>query len=87
MPGTGALPCHSAEPTLPPPPTPHAQVVSDYLTSFDNPQLMMQAGGKPVVVYTYSMAFRRPAAAAPAAGPGAAGQDEAAAAALEGVPM
>ncbi|PRW33134.1 hypothetical protein C2E21_7942 [Chlorella sorokiniana] len=42
------------------------QVVSDYLTAFDDPAMMMQAGGKPVVVYTYSMAFRRPAAAAEA---------------------
>lgn len=32
---------------------PLPQVVSDYLTAFDDPALMMQAGGKPVVVYTY----------------------------------
>ncbi|KAI7839807.1 hypothetical protein COHA_006605 [Chlorella ohadii] len=59
------------------------QVVSDYLTAFDDPALMMQAGGKPVVVYTYSMAFRRPAAAAGEADAAA----ERAAAALEGVPQ
>lgn len=29
------------------------QVVSDYLTAYDDPAMMMQAGGKPVVVYTY----------------------------------
>lgn len=38
------------------------QVVSDYLTAYDNPMAMMQAGGRPVVVYTYRMTFRRPAA-------------------------
>lgn len=32
---------------------PISQVVSDYLTAFDDPAMMMQAGGKPVVVYTY----------------------------------
>jgi hypothetical protein len=33
------------------------QVVSDYLTSFDNSEKFMQSMGKPVVVYTYKMAF------------------------------
>ena len=56
--------------------------MSDYLTSFDDPAMMMAAQGKPVVVYTYSMAFRR---AAPA--PAAAEPADAAAAALEGVPQ
>lgn len=42
------------------------QVVSDYLTSFDDPAMMMQAKGKPVVVYTYRMAFRRQQAGAEA---------------------
>jgi hypothetical protein len=36
-------------------------VVSDYLTSFDDPAAMMEAGGKPVVVYTYRMTFKRAA--------------------------
>lgn len=35
------------------------QVVSDYLTSFDDPMMMMQAKGSPIVVYTYRMSFRR----------------------------
>jgi hypothetical protein len=38
--------------------------VSDYLTAFDDPMAMMEADGRPVVVYTYKMAFRRPAEAA-----------------------
>ena len=55
------------------PPLTPAQVVSDYLTAFDDPMAMMEANGRPVVVYTYKMAFRRPAeGAAQAAGQGAA---------------
>ncbi|EFN51116.1 hypothetical protein CHLNCDRAFT_55281 [Chlorella variabilis] len=42
------------------------QVVSDYLTAFDDPAAMMEAQGRPVVVYTYRMAFRRSQAAAAA---------------------
>jgi hypothetical protein len=38
--------------------------VSDYLTAFDDPMAMMEADGRPVVVYIYKMAFRRPAEAA-----------------------
>ena len=34
-----------------------AQVVSDYLTAFDDPGLMVRAGSKPVTIYTYKMAF------------------------------
>ncbi len=49
------LPCpHHTK--LPPLCVLSAQVVSDYLTGFDDPALMMQAGGKPVVVYTYRCA-------------------------------
>ena len=33
------------------------QVVSDYLTAFDDPALMMRAGEKPVTIFTYRMAF------------------------------
>ncbi|PSC69239.1 hypothetical protein C2E20_7188 isoform B [Micractinium conductrix] len=54
------------------------QVVSDYLTAFDDAQAMMAAQGRPVVVYTYRMAFRRPAAPG---GGGAAGGARATAAA------
>lgn len=36
-----------------------AQVVSEYLTSFDDNTLLMRSMGKPVVVYTYRMAFMR----------------------------
>lgn len=71
----------SPQTTLPPACPRHTQVVSDYLTASDGAALMMQAGNKPVVVYTYRMAFRRPQTAA------AASAQEAAAAALEGVPQ
>ncbi|KAI3431864.1 hypothetical protein D9Q98_010615 [Chlorella vulgaris] len=37
------------------------QVVSDYLTSYDDPAALLGAMGQPVVVYTYRMAFRRAA--------------------------
>lgn len=37
------------------------QVVSDYLTGFDDPALMMRAGDKPVTIYSYRMAFWRAA--------------------------
>ena len=37
------------------------QVVSDYVSG-DDPILMMQAKGRPVTIYTYRMAFRRPPA-------------------------
>lgn len=40
---------------------PRLQVVSDYLTSFDDPAALIEAGGKPVVVYTYRMTFKRAA--------------------------
>lgn len=70
--------CGQTAGLLTPPPSP--QVVSDYLTSYDDAALMMQAGNQPVVVYTYRMAFRRAAAPSPDAAA------EAAAAALEGVP-
>lgn len=33
------------------------QVVSDYLTAYDDAGLLVAARGKPVVVYTYKMAF------------------------------
>lgn len=64
--------CLSVPPPLPA--TPHGahgtppclQVVSDYLTAYDTASAMMEAKGRPVVVYTYRMAFRRPAAAAAA---------------------
>ncbi|KAL4439759.1 hypothetical protein ABPG75_002760 [Micractinium tetrahymenae] len=48
------------------------QVVSDYLTAYDTAAAMMEAKGRPVVVYTYRMAFRRPAAAAGGAAGGSA---------------
>lgn len=35
------------------------QVVSDYLTPFDDPGLMMRAANRPVTIYTYRMAFWR----------------------------
>ena len=35
------------------------QVVSDYLTPFDGEMEFMKAGNKPVVIYTYKMAFAR----------------------------
>jgi hypothetical protein len=35
------------------------QVVSDYLTPYDGEMEFMKAGNKPVVVYTYKMAFTR----------------------------
>jgi hypothetical protein len=37
------------------------QVVSDYLTGYDDPGLLMRAGSKPVTMYTYRMAFWRAA--------------------------
>lgn len=36
------------------------QVVSDFLTPFDGDVLYMQAMNKPIVMYTYRMAFMRP---------------------------
>lgn len=33
------------------------QVVSDYLTPDDGEELMLRAGDRPVVKYTYTMAF------------------------------
>ncbi|KAL4419385.1 hypothetical protein ABPG77_002912 [Micractinium sp. CCAP 211/92] len=48
------------------------QVVSDYLTAYDTATAMMEAKGRPVVVYTYRMAFRRPAAVAGTVGGSAA---------------
>lgn len=38
------------------------QVVSDYLTAYDGEDRMMRAGNKPVVQYTYRMAFFKPRA-------------------------
>lgn len=35
------------------------QVVSDYLTPYDGEAMMLRAKNRPVVVYTYNMAFRR----------------------------
>lgn len=36
-----------------------AQVVSEYLTTFDGDALFVRSMGKPVVIYTYRMAFMR----------------------------
>ena len=61
------VPDHRIPPNTPTHPTlASAQVVSDYLTAFDDPAAMMEAQGRPVVVYTYRMAFRRSQAAAAA---------------------
>jgi len=35
------------------------QVVSDYLTSFDDQEAYLRARNRPVVIYTYRMTFRR----------------------------
>ena len=35
------------------------QVVSDYLTPYDGEGMMLRAQNRPVVVYTYTMTFRR----------------------------
>ena len=35
------------------------QVVSDYLTPYDGETMMLKAQNRPVVVYTYTMSFRR----------------------------
>ncbi len=35
------------------------QVVSDYLTSFDDQAAYLRARNRPVVIYTYRMTFRR----------------------------
>ena len=35
------------------------QVVSDYLTPYDGEGMMLRAKNRPVVVYTYTMTFRR----------------------------
>ena len=35
------------------------QVVSDYLTPYDGESMMLKAQNKPVVIYTYTMSFRR----------------------------
>lgn len=62
-PGGGAAPAATPVSAFPP-----RQVVSDYLTAYDTAGAMMEARGRPVVVYTYRMAFRRPPGAAGAAG-------------------
>ncbi len=36
-----------------------AQVVSDYLTGLGDPQAYMEAGNRPVTMYTYRMSFVR----------------------------
>ncbi len=35
------------------------QVVSDYLTSYDDNVLLLEAQGRPFAIYKYRMAFRR----------------------------
>jgi len=36
-----------------------AQVVSDYLTAYDDEMKFLRSQGKPVAIYTYQMAFVR----------------------------
>jgi hypothetical protein len=40
-------------------PTMLIQVVSDYLTSFDDQAAYLKARNRPIVVYTYRMSFSR----------------------------